>query len=63
MCLVPWILYLALRFFMATSQGRPHDHLALVSSWACGPGSHGTVTNGETVLSWLPTQDIAQTAS
>ena len=46
--------------FAASTQGIPLDHLALVARWACVPGSHRTVTTGESVLGYHP-QRTAQT--
>ena len=40
--------------FMFATQRTPLDHLALAVRGACVPGSHGTVTIGETVLGRLP---------
>ena len=40
--------------FVPDTQGMTHDYLALVAIRACIPWSHGTITNGETVLGWLP---------
>lgn len=40
--------------FMATAQGIPLDHLALVARGSCVPDSHWMVTIGEAVLGWLP---------
>lgn len=45
--------------FAAATQGMPLDHLALEARRACVPGSHGTVTIGETVLGRLPPQGTA----
>ena len=49
--LVPWFLHLV---FAAATQGTLFDCLALESREACVPGSHATVTIGETVLGRLP---------
>ena len=40
--------------FLSVNQGMPLDCLSLVANGAFIHGFHGTVTNGETVLSWLP---------
>lgn len=50
LCVVPSFLQYGAPVFMTATQKMPRDHLALVVSINCVPGSHGTVTNGETVL-------------
>ena len=46
---------ISLPFFVAATQGTLLYWLPLVASGACFRGSHGTVTNKETVLGRLPT--------
>lgn len=48
--------------FVAAVWGMPLAYLALVAKGACILWSSKTLTIGDTVLSWLPSQDTAQTA-